>query len=233
MVTGGMTGGWVTAGVGAAVASGAVTPVRFSCVAGATLVVGGGAAVVVGGAAVVVGGFVVVGGCVVVGGAVVVVGGWVVVVVVGGVVVVVVLVVVVVVVGVVVVVVEDVDSVVDGTVVLGVMVVTVGTPLSPVMVTVSGVGVSLGDSPGLVTRVVVVVGVLSLEVRLIARPPTEIAATAAAMPKSKGGRRYHGVGSSAIAVREFVWSNCNCGRAPDGDAGGSSTQPAEGPGSNV
>ena len=83
-----------------------------------------------------------------------------------------------------VVVVDDVDSVVGGAVVLGVMVETVGTPLSPVTVMVSGVGVSLGDSPGLVTRVVVVAGVLSEDVRLIARPPTEMAATTAAMPNS-------------------------------------------------
>ena len=75
------------------------------------------------------------------------------------------------------------------------------------------------------TRVVVVVGVLSEEVRLIAKPPTEMAATTAAMPKSRGGRRYHGVGSSTIAVRESVRSNCNCGRAPVGDDGSASQAP--------
>ena len=88
-------------------------------------------------------------------------------------------------------------------VVVGVTVDTVGSPLLPVTVTVSGTGASEGDSPGLVTRVVVVVGVLSVLVRVMARPPTVTAANTAAMPKSKGGRRYQG----SRAESNPVWAS--------------------------
>lgn len=197
-------------------------------------VVGGGATVVVIGAAVVVGGaavLVVGGAVVVVGGAVVVVvvrvvvGVVVVVVVVVGVVVVVVVgvVVVVVVVGVVVVVVAELDAVV----VLGdgVTVVTVGSPLLPVTVMVCGTATAevVGGSPGFVTRVVVVVGVLSLLVRVTARPPTATAATVAAIPKSRGGLRYHGSGGATrtVAVSPCPKSpgpNSTADRSPVGEA---------------
>jgi len=126
---------------------------------------------------------------------VVVVGVVVVVVVVG------VVVVVVVVVGDVVVVVEVGDVVlVAGTVVVvvGVTVETVGSPLLPVTVIVCGTGG--GTSPGLVTRVVVVVGVLSVLVRVMARPPTVAAANAAAIPNSNGGLRYQGNGAEPNSI---------------------------------
>jgi hypothetical protein len=165
---------------------GSVSPVRIDWV------VGGGATVVVGGATLVVG-----GSCVVVGGCVVVVGGSVVVVVVVRVVVGVVVVVVVVVGDVVLVVV--VGAVV---VVVGVTVDTVGSPLLPVTVIVCGTGAFEGVSPGLVTRVVVVVGVLSVLVRVMASPPTVTAASAAAIPKSNGGRRYQGTGADTNSVSE-------------------------------
>jgi len=74
--------------------------------------------------------------------------------------------------------------------VVGVTVETVGSPLLPVTVIVCGTGG--GASPGLVTRVVVVVGVLSVLVRVMARPPTVAAANAAAIPNSNGGLRYQG-----------------------------------------
>ena len=151
---------------------GRVSPVRIDCV------VGGGATVVVGGASLVVG-----GACVVVGGCVVVVGGSVVVVVVVG------AVVLVVVAGAVV-------------VVVGVTVDTVGSPLLPVTVIVCGTGAFEGVSPGLVTRVVVVVGVLSVLVRVMASPPTVTAASAAAIPKSNGGRRYQGTRADTNSVSE-------------------------------
>ncbi len=75
-------------------------------------------------------------------------------------------------------------------VVVGVIVETVGWPLLPVTVTVCGTGALDvdGPSPGLVTRVVVVAGVLSVLVRVSASPPTVNAASAAAMPNSRGGR---------------------------------------------
>ena len=118
---------------------------------------------------------------------------------------VVVVVVVVVVVGVVVVVVVGVVVVVDSllAVVVGVTVVTVVWPLSPVTVTVCGDGGfgagEPGSSPGVVTRLVVVVGLLSV-VRVIANPPTAIAASTAAIPNSIGGRRYQGrPGASSAA----------------------------------
>lgn len=135
----------------------------------------------------------------------VVVGVVVVVVVVG----VVVVVVVVVVVGVVVVVVVGVVVLLGAVlaVVVGVTVVTVVWPLLPVTVTVCGDGGGTGDgvpgsSPGFVTRVVVVVGLLSV-VRVTARPPTAIVANTAAMPNSSGGRRYQG---SAAGTRSVAGS---------------------------
>ena len=68
------------------------------------------------------------------------------------------------------------------------------------MVIVWGAAGLAGPSPGLVTRVVVVVGLLSPAVRLIASPPTATAATAAARPKSSGGRVYQGSGSDPTAA---------------------------------
>jgi hypothetical protein len=93
-----------------------------------------------------------------------------------------------------------VDVVVAGAVVVGVIVVTVGWPLLPVTVTVCGTGAFDGACPGLVTRVVVVVGVLSTLVSLMASPPTVNAASSAAMPNSNGGLRYQGADrTSALA----------------------------------
>jgi hypothetical protein len=89
--------------------------------------------------------------------------------------------------------------VVAGAVVVGVIVVTVGWPLLPVTVTVCGTGAFDGACPGLVTRVVVVVGVLSTLVSLMASPPTVNAANSAAMPNSNGGLRYQGATTSALA----------------------------------
>jgi hypothetical protein len=88
-------------------------------------------------------------------------------------------------------------------VVVGVIVETVGWPFPPVTVTVCGTGTLDvdGPSPGLVTRVVVVTGVLSELVRVSASPPTANAASAAAMPNSRGGRRYHGADAETAVVR--------------------------------
>jgi hypothetical protein len=92
------------------------------------------------------------------------------------------------------------EVVVSGTVVVvvGVTVETVGSPLLPVTVIVCGTGG--GASPGLVTRVVVVVGVLSVLVSVRARPPTVAAANAAAIPNSNGGLRYQGNGAETNSV---------------------------------
>ena len=92
------------------------------------------------------------------------------------------------------------EVVVSGTVVVvvGVTVETVGSPLLPVTVIVCGTGG--GASPGLVTRVVVVVGVLSVLVSVSARPPTVAAANAAAIPNSNGGLRYQGNGAETNSV---------------------------------
>ena len=90
--------------------------------------------------------------------------------------------------------------VVGGAVVVGVIVVTVGSPLLPVTVTVCGTGAFDGACPGLVTRVVVVVGVLSTLVSLMASPPTVNAASNAAMPNSTGGLRYQGADMTSVGA---------------------------------
>jgi hypothetical protein len=128
--------------------------------------------------------------------------------------------VVVVVVGVVVVVVVGVVVVVAAVVVVGVMVETVGWPFPPVTVTVCGTGtVDVdGPSPGLVTRVVVVTGVLSELVRVSASPPTASAASAAAMPNSRGGRRYHGADATIAAVARSSVPRKTVGRSAVEDA---------------
>jgi hypothetical protein len=64
----------------------------------------------------------------------------------------------------------------------------------------------------LVTRVVVVVGVLSLLVSLIASPPTVTAASVAAIPKISAGRRYQGNTGATTPVS--LASNSTIGRAP-------------------
>ncbi len=87
----------------------------------------------------------------------------------------------------------------------------------PVTVVITGGGGAAevaGLSPGLVTRVVVVVGELSLLVRVTASPPTATAANAAAVPNRSGGRRYHGSGGATSTVGCPSGSNSTTGRAP-------------------
>jgi hypothetical protein len=101
----------------------------------------------------------------------------------------------------------------------GVTVVTVVCPLLPVTVIVVGGGGGAGEpvpgsSPGFVTRVVVVVGVLPLSVSLMARPPTATAASAAAIPKSSAGRRYHGSSGTATVEPCTSVSTCTGGATP-------------------
>lgn len=116
-----------------------------------------------------------------------------------------------------------VSSLLDGELVGGgVTVVTVVSPLPPVTVIVCGATeVDSAGSPGLVTRVVVVVGVLSPLVSVRARPPTASAATAAAIPNNSGGRRYQGNGASAKMEPALVscGSNSTIGRPLVGGGG--------------